>query len=399
MLELVITLILGIIIGTFTGLFPGIHINLVSAFVISSLAFLTGYFDPLSLVIFIVSMSITHSFLDFIPSIYLGAPDDDSSLATMPGHKLLMKGKANIAIIYTFLGCIYGVIFSILITPLLIFLLPKIYPFIERMMSFILVLISIFLISKEQSSKFFAFFVFILSGFLGLATFNLNISQPLLPLLSGLFGASTLIFSISQNTQIPQQKVYKLNIKNKILRIIKPAIITSLVSPICSFLPGMGSSQSALVSSQFIKTTRRQFLFLLGTTSLITMSLSFPALYIISKSRTGSAAAISDILTLTQKDLVFIFIAILISAFFAFYIGLKLSSFFATNISKINYSKLSFFILIVISISVIFFSGFLGFLVFIASTTLGLFAIYASIRKGHLLGCLLIPTILYYLPF
>ena len=398
-LEFVIALILGILIGTFTGLFPGIHINLVSAFVISSLAFLTEYFDPLALVIFIVSMSITHSFLDFIPSIYLGAPDDDSSLATMPSHRLLMKGKANIAIIYTFLGCIYGIIFSVLITPLLIFLLPKIYPFIERMMSFILVLISIFLISKEQSSKFFAFFVFILSGFLGLATFNLNISQPLLPLLSGLFGASTLIFSISQNTQIPQQKVYKLNIKNKILRIIKPAIITSLVSPICSFLPGMGASQSALVSSQFIRTTRKQFLFLLGTTSLITMSLSFPALYIIEKSRTGSAAAISEILKLTLKELLIILATILISSIIAFFIGIKISNFFARNISKINYSKLSIFILIIISLSVIFFSGFLGFLVFIASTTLGLFAIYASIRKGHLLGCLLIPTILYYLPF
>jgi len=395
MLDLIISLTLGILFGIFTGLFPGIHINLVSAFIISSSAFFLSFSSPLSLVIFIVAMSITHTFLDFIPSIYLGAPEETSSLAVMPGHELLLEGKAHEAVYYTIIGCAYATIFSIILSPLFISVLPKIYPFIQRMMGFILILASIFLISREKNSKIWAFIIFILAGFLGLATFNLELKQPLLPLLSGLFGASTLIYSISQKTKIPQQIVEKITIDKK--ELIAPAISTSLFSPFCAFLPGLGSSQAAILSSEFFQPSKKQFLFLLGSVNIIIMILSFPTLYILNKARTGSAAAVQDILNLSQKELIIIFIAVLISSIVAFFLSVYISKFFSKNISKINYSKISLIVLIILSLSVIIFSGFLGFLVFIVSTILGLLAIYAEVRKGHLMGCLLIPSILYYL--
>ena len=49
------------------------------------------FFSPIALIIFIVAMSITQSFVDFIPSIYLGAPDEDTVLSTMPGHNLFLN--------------------------------------------------------------------------------------------------------------------------------------------------------------------------------------------------------------------------------------------------------------------------------------------------------------------
>jgi putative membrane protein len=61
--------------GIVSGLTPGIHINLVSVLVVSLSPKLSGLVSPLSLVVFIVSMGITHTFLDFIPSIFLGVPD------------------------------------------------------------------------------------------------------------------------------------------------------------------------------------------------------------------------------------------------------------------------------------------------------------------------------------
>jgi putative membrane protein len=235
-----------------------------------------------------------------------------------------------------------------------------------------------------------------LSGFLGLAAFNLNLSQPLLPLLSGLFGSSTLIYSITQKTKIPPQIIEKPIINKK--ELIKPAILTSLISPICSFLPGLGSSQAAILSTEFIKPTKKQFLFSLGAVNIILMILSFSALYSIGRARTGSASAIQEILTLTSKDLFTLLSVILFVSILSFYLSQKLSMLFAKNISKLNYTKLSYLIIFIISLAVIFFSGLLGFLVFLASTSLGLLAIYAEVRKGHLMGCLLIPSILYYLP-
>ena len=92
MLIEITALALGIIIGTLTGLFPGIHINLVIVFLSTLLSYNLGI-PILSLIIFIVSLSVTHTFLDFIPGIFLGCPDEDTALSVLPGHQMLKEGK------------------------------------------------------------------------------------------------------------------------------------------------------------------------------------------------------------------------------------------------------------------------------------------------------------------
>ena len=93
MIQIFLAIILGIIAGCITGLIPGIHINLIASFLVSISAYLTIISPPITFVIFVVSMAITHTFIDFIPSIFLGAPDNDAALSILPGHNLLLKGK------------------------------------------------------------------------------------------------------------------------------------------------------------------------------------------------------------------------------------------------------------------------------------------------------------------
>jgi len=69
-LELLISIIIGILFGMLTGLIPGIHINLISLLLLSISPFLLQYFSIISLAIFIIAMSVTHTFLDSIPSIF-----------------------------------------------------------------------------------------------------------------------------------------------------------------------------------------------------------------------------------------------------------------------------------------------------------------------------------------
>lgn len=393
MLEYLLAVFVGILAGTFTGIFPGIHINLVSSLLIFNLPAL-AIFQPISLIIFIVSMSITHIFLDFVPSIYLGAPDD-SGLSTMPGHSMLLDGKGHEAVCLTLYGALFGIFISILLSIPLAFALPKVYPFLEKMMGWLLIVASCFIIYQEKNSRLYAGIIFLLSGFLGLATFSLNISQPLLPLLSGLFGSSSLIHSISQKTKIPPQD---LNFKVD-ENFSKPALSSSLISPICAFLPGIGGSQAAVISSGISNPTKKQFLFIVGSVNSIVMVLSFLAIYSINKARTGSAAAIQKILSISYQNLIIIFIITIIVSLIAFLIAIKTSKIFSRTINKINYSLISIIVLIILSVAVLIFSGFLGFLVFLASTILGLLAIEINIRKGNLIACLIVPTILYYLPF
>lgn len=62
LLEMALFLILGLLAGTLTGLTPGIHINLISGLLLT-LSFVG--LNPVYLVTFVVSMSITHTFFGF----------------------------------------------------------------------------------------------------------------------------------------------------------------------------------------------------------------------------------------------------------------------------------------------------------------------------------------------
>jgi putative membrane protein len=138
---------------------------------------------------------------------------------------------------------------------------------------------------------------------------------------------------------------------------------------------------------------------LLGSVNILVLALSFVTLFSINKSRTGSAAAISEILrTFDASSLAIILLTILISSLISFFLTIYLAGFFSEKIRNINYSKLSIIILIFLSLVVLFFSGFLGFLVYIVSTFTGLTAIYAETRRTHLMGSMMLTAILFYLP-
>jgi len=401
LIYLILALILGIIAGTITGLLPGIHINLVSTFLIASSAFFLTFTQPIILVIFIVSMTITHTFVSFLPSIFLGAPDEDSVLSVLPGHEYLLKKKGYEAVILTLYGCILGIIIILLFTPVFIFILPKIYSYLKFVMFFILIFVNFYLITKEKTSKLTAFIIFLVSGFLGLATLNLPIKESLLPLLTGLFGSSSLITSIIKKQKLPKQHITKLKeIKITKKELVHSSLASILSAPLCAFLPALGTGQAAVIGSDIVgEMNRKKFLILLGSINTIIAGLSFITLYSIQKTRTGTAVAVSKLLeNFTLNNLIIILAVILISAFFSFFLTIFISKFFARKISKFNYRYLSFGILLFLSLIIIIFSGFLGFLLFIVSTFVGLFAILSGVRRTHLMGSLMLPSILLYLP-
>ncbi|MFA4960676.1 MAG: tripartite tricarboxylate transporter permease [Candidatus Pacearchaeota archaeon] len=393
-LEIILALFMGIIAGTFTGLMPGIHINLVAAI------FLSATFLQLNIPIFLVlitSMAITHTFIDFIPSIFLGAPDEDTGLSTLPGHEFLLKGRGNHAVILTLIGSVSAILLLAFLAPLFIIFVPVIYPFLNRMLGWAILWIAIFLILTEKSSKLKATLIFFLAGFLGLSSLNLPIKDPLIPLLTGLFGTSTIIFSVKTKTKIPPQKNEKFYINKK--ELIKPTVATILVSPICALFPGLGSSQAAIIGSTLMgKLSKEQFLILIGSVNTLIMALSFVVLFTIQKNRTGIAAIVSQITILNLSSLKLILITVFLSTILLIPLTIFISKTFSNNIHKINYSKLSFLILIFLIIIVFIFSKFLGILVLFASTLLGLLCIELGVRRSFLMGCLLIPTIIYYLP-
>jgi len=208
LLEILIFLFLGILAGTFTGLFPGIHINLVGVALVSLSASLFAFINPVFLAVFIIAMAITHTFLDFIPSVFLGCPNIDTSLSVLPGHEMLKDGKGCEAVALTAYGGLMAVFMIFLVSAVAFFGMKPVYEILKTpyIMASILGLISLALIFSDKK-KIRSAVVFFVAGTLGLVILNLKtLNQPLLPLLSGLFGSSSLILSIKNNVSIPQQE-------------------------------------------------------------------------------------------------------------------------------------------------------------------------------------------------
>ena len=395
LVGILLALLLGTLMGTFTGLFPGIHINLVGAFLVSLSASALYNTNAIYLVVFISSMAITHTFVDFIPSIFLGCPNEDTALSILPGHNMLRKGEGYEATMRTAYGGLASVFILVILAFPLAVIVSNIYPIIQKIIPFILIIVCIIMIFSERK-RFLGFIVLALTGILGLCVLNLNIKEPLLPLLSGLFGSSMLIMSINQNTKISKQKLHfkGLNFKN----LLKPLSGAIIASPLCGFLPGLGGGQAAVIGNQISRTNEKDFLILLGAVNVLVMGLSFVSLYSISKTRTGAAVAIQSILGEMDINILFLIICVcFISGIISFFIVKYISIEFLKIIEKINYKRLSIAIIMLLSVIVLLISGLLGFIVFVISTITGIYCISLNVRKTQMMGCLLIPTIILYL--
>ena len=392
LIEILLFLFAGIVFGIFTGLTPGVHVNLVGIILISLSSSLLAFLSPIYFVVFIVAMAITHTFLDFIPSVFLGCPDTSTELSILPGHELLKKGRGYEAVMLTIYGGIAAVLILIIVAYPSIIIFEKLNKFIKILVPGLLIFASLFLISTERK-MINATFGFLISGALGFIVLNLGIKQPLLPLLTGLFGGSMLIISIKDKIKIPKQKINKVRPK-----LLKPLIASLIASPFCSFLPGLGSGQAAIIGNTITKIDKKGFLVLLGATNTFVMGFSFLALYAISKTRTGAAAAIKTIIgSIPNHLLILILATILIAGIIDFFVASKLTKIFSQKITKIKYKTVSIISLSILIIIILIASGIIGFFVFIISTLTGIYIISLGIKRTNMMGCLLLPIIILYL--
>ncbi|MBS3078041.1 tripartite tricarboxylate transporter permease, partial [Candidatus Pacearchaeota archaeon] len=138
LLEFILFLLAGIFFGTFTGLTPGIHINLIGGLLIS-LPLLN--LNPIYFVIFVTAMAITHTFLDFVPSVFLGCPDTDTELSILPGHQLLKDARGFEAVYLSNIGSLLAIFLLVIISIPSIFLMKDFYELISSVIPYILILV------------------------------------------------------------------------------------------------------------------------------------------------------------------------------------------------------------------------------------------------------------------
>ncbi|MEK6856823.1 MAG: tripartite tricarboxylate transporter permease, partial [Nanoarchaeota archaeon] len=224
----------------------------------------------------------------------------------------------------------------------------------------------------------------------------LNIKEPLFPLLSSLFGIAGLLISLKDNVKIPQQQITKIDIPKK--EVVKAMSSAGIVGTFVSLMPGLGPAQAAIIGSQIIKLTDKGFLILVGSLETLSMITSFIAITSIQKARNGAVVVISRLMeTITQKDLILFLAVAFIVALISIFLSLKLAKVFSSLITKIDYQKLCIFIIIFIIGMCFWLSSFTGLFVLIIGSFIGMLPSLIGIGKNHLMGCLLLPVILFFL--
>ena len=398
-ISIAIVIILAITTGTLTGLIPGLHINLIATAIIIQIPILLQHTTPEIITIFIITMGITHTFIDFIPATILGVPSSDTALVTMPAHKLVLKGKAYKAIQLSAIGSLSGIIYTILITPIMFIVLETIYQPIKTIIPYILIIAITIPIIKEptKNQKFYAIITILLSASLGIFTLNTHLTnQPLLLLFSGIFGTATLIHSLNTNqTTLPKQTY---NTKVKISKpLIKSITAGSITATLCSITPGIGNAQAASIASTVFKRQSSQlFITTISAINTINFSISLITLYIINKARNGAIIVLKNLpeSRLTPQNLKLYLTIMIITAIIAYSLTLFLGKNIIKLTTKINTKKLNLSILIGLTTLIFYLTDFYSILILIAATAIGLFAINTKIKKIHLMSVLIIPILL-----
>ncbi|MFH1637012.1 MAG: tripartite tricarboxylate transporter permease [Candidatus Woesearchaeota archaeon] len=396
-LEVLLAITCGMLLGIITGLTPGIHINLISVFLVSLSPLLFRWLSPITVATAVISMAVTHTFLDSIPSVFLGAPDSDQALNVLPGHRLLLKGRGYEAVMLTVIGSLGGLIMSVALMPLLYFIVSPIYMSIRNYIGYAILAVVIFLIVREKKSRPWAIAVYAISGCLGYIILNKDFTEPLFPLFSGLFGVSILLNSLKDKTSIPNQSSRDIDVGKKESLF---AIATSVVMGwMASFMPGLGSSQAAIIGTQINrKMSEKGFIVMVGGLNTVNMVLSLVTMFALGKARNGAIVAVMKIATdVTLQGFLVFFSAVLICGGIATILASQLTKVFSKVIVKLNYMWLCIGIIALITVLVAIISKPIGLLILLTATALGFIPLLTGIAKNHLMGCLLVPVMIYFL--
>lgn len=394
-LELLVALFLGIATGIVTGLTPGIHINLVSLLILQFTPFLMPYFSLLSLATFIMSMSITHTFLDTIPSVFLGAPEPGTILGVLPGHRYLLRGNGLMAVKLTIIGSFGALLIGTAFFPLFVYL-TRFYPLISSYVKWILLAVILFMLLREKE-KTWALVVFLLSGMLGCLVFSLPLRDPLFPLLSGLFGVATLLISLKDKSNIPEQQVLDtIDLdENKTFKALAAGVSSGFIT---SVLPGVSGAIAAVLSLQVFRDLGDHgFMILQGAINTVGMVLSIAALFVLDKARNGSIIVLRELTGPLGLSLSLWFLVVsLIAGGISVYLTMKIGVVFSKLMSKINYTLLCWLIISFVAVLTLWLSGWLGLLILCISSAVGLVPALKKVARTHSMGCLLLPVLLFF---
>jgi len=137
---------------------------------------------------------------------------------------------------------------------------------------------------------------------------------------------------------------------------------------------------------------------IVGSLNTADAMFSIFSLYLIGNPRSGTSVIIENLVGVLSLDLLFLLCGSMLAAGFLAYLAhIRLGLFFCKISNELDLKKLSFFGLVFVFSMVFWGAGPLGILIVLVSTAVGLIPQLTGVSRTHCMGCLILPTLLFYL--
>ena len=397
MIEIAIGVLFGVLLGTASGLIPGVHANTLAGILLGAQALLLAVLGPLALAGALFAALITHTFVECVPSTFLGIPDADTSLAVLPAHALCLEGNGEEAVRIAALGSACAIVIAVPLSVLCFVFLPALQPYFDWGIGILIVAVIGYMIVMSESPGW-ALAIFAVSGLLG--TFALRYdflcwhtiggtTAVLMPLLAGLFGISVLL--VAAQGRLPAQQFRGLRVENK--TVVKSSVLGTLAGIAVGWLPGLSTATAngALASVIGYEKDRRAYILATSAANTANAFIGLAALYALSRTRNGVMVALAELPLPSMSELMVIGV---LAACLAYVVTITLSR-SAGWLNGINGTLLNRAVILFVVGLCILLTGPFGIFILVLATVLGFVPHMINVSRVYCMGAIMVPVILY----
>jgi len=401
MLSLLLGTLAGVVLGTLSGLIPGLHTNTFAGVISAASVPLSLVFGAEGICCLLVSCMIVHTFLDAVPSTFIGVPDADTVLSVLPAHRLYLSGNGEEAVRLSALGSLWGFVYALPLFAAFYFILPLFQTEIDWAIGLV-ILTAAGLLIVFSKTPLWALLLFLVSGLLGVFSMRFSyfsfgafgMGEVLLPLLTGLFGIPVLLHALKAVPQTADQSFSDLFVSKK--EMAAHTIKGTIAGAIVGWLPGFSSgTANALLafhkSGDYESKNPRGYLLATSAANTANAVLGLAALYAVGRMRSGALAAAAEF---PLPNIFMLLAAAGASAAFAY----VLTVIFAKTgkyIAKVNQKMLSASVLIFLIILTAVFCGPFGLMILILAAAVGWIPAKLGIPRLYCMGAIMIPVMLF----
>lgn len=397
MIEILLGAAIGIVLGTISGVIPGVHANTLAGVLIGLQAAFLSVLGPVALACTLFAALITHTFVDAVPSTFLGVPDADTTLAVLPAHALCLEGNGEEAVRIAALGSACAMVIAVPLSLLCFLLLPALQPYFDWWIGILLIsAVGWMLVTNDAPGWGLA--IFIVSGILGLFALRYAFlgwhtlaggSAILMPLLTGLFGISVLLTASQGN--VPAQQFRGIRIEDRV--VIKSSVLGTAAGVAVGWLPGLSTASANGVLASVIGYDRDRRAYILATNAANTANafIGLAAFFALERMRNGVIAAIAGLPVPSMGDL-------MVAGVLAALAGYAITVWFsrsAHRIGDVDSGVLNRGVILFVVVLTAILTGPFGLAILVLATAIGLVPHFINLPRVYCMGSIMVPVILW----